>query len=226
MAIRAVLKKDLGLRRPGCKMLLCSLVVLMVIFPNLVSLARPLLLTTAVSAVLLGGVLAVEAGHKRIRIAITLAALQTVLIVLASRQNEDAFLFLFLVAAAIGSLVALFVFGMFCVMAYVLRARVITHDQIYAGISVYFLLGFAFGAIYYLVLLLAPGSFSVNVDSLAKAGNPDLMYFSFVTLVTLGFGDITPIGPLARSLTQLEAVAGTLYMAIFMARLVSLHGQE
>ena len=50
-----------------------------------------------------------------------------------------------------------------------------------------------------------------------------LLYFSFVTLTTLGFGDITPVSPLAQTLTWLEAVAGQLYLAILLARLVSLH---
>jgi hypothetical protein len=48
------------------------------------------------------------------------------------------------------------------------------------------------------------------------------MYFSFVTLATLGYGDITPVARFSRALAELEAVAGTLYMAVFMARLVSM----
>ena len=50
------------------------------------------------------------------------------------------------------------------------------------------------------------------------------MYFSFVTLATLGYGDITPVARFSRALSQLEALAGTLYMAVFMARLVSMAG--
>jgi hypothetical protein len=221
-----MIKRDLGLKRPGCKMLLGSLVTLMVIFPGLVSLARPLLLTAAVSSVLLGGVLAVEAGKSRIRISLVLAVMQILLIVIASRLEEAALSFYVLVALALASMTALFLYGIFCVLRYVLKARTITPDQIYAGISVYLLFGFAFGAIFYLMNLLIPGSFAVNVERLAHTGPPDLMYFSFVTLATLGYGDITPIAPLARSLAQLEAIAGTLYMAVFMARLVSLHAQD
>jgi hypothetical protein len=48
------------------------------------------------------------------------------------------------------------------------------------------------------------------------------MYFSFVTLATLGYGDITPVARFSRVVSQLEALAGTLYMAVFMARLVSM----
>lgn len=105
-----------------------------------------------------------------------------------------------------------------------LQANYITHDQIYAGISVYLMLGFAFGCIYYLLSMLMPGCFAVNNASLAGVRTPDLMYFSFVTLATLGYGDITPVARSARALAQLEALAGTLYMAVSMARLVSLAG--
>ena len=80
---------------------------------------------------------------------------------------------------------------MYCVVGYVLQASVITRDQIYAGMCAYLMLGFAFGCIYYLLEILAPGCFSVNVAKLA-GDPPDLMYFSFVTLATLGYGDITP----------------------------------
>src|SRR6185369_14300634 len=99
--------------------------------------------------------------------------------------------------------------------------RIITRDQIYAGICMYIMLGFAFGSVFYLVYILDPTSFSVN-NQLLGGKNPDLMYFSFVTLATLGYGDITPRTPAVRGLAVLEALVGTIYVAVFMARLVSL----
>jgi hypothetical protein len=111
----------------------------------------------------------------------------------------------------------------YCVSRYVLQANCITRDQIYAGICVYLMLGFAFGCLYYLLSLLDRESFAVNSTMLAGAGAPDLMYFSFVTLATLGYGDITPATKAARSLAELEALGGMLYIAIFMARLVTLY---
>ena len=77
------------------------------------------------------------------------------------------------------------VYCIYCVLRYVLQANDITRDQIYAGMCVYLMLGFAFGCIYYLLEILMPGCFSVNVAKLA-GDPPDLMYFSFVTLATLG----------------------------------------
>jgi len=87
------------------------------------------------------------------------------------------------------------------------------------------MLGFAFGCVYYLTRTLDPGCFAVNT-SRVETHDADLMYFSFVTLATLGYGDITPVARITRVLAVLEAIAGTLYMAVFMARLVSLAGGE
>jgi hypothetical protein len=83
------------------------------------------------------------------------------------------------------------------------------------------MLGFAFGSAYYLFYILQPGAFAMS-GAKPAAAVPDLMYFSFITLTTLGYGDTTPVSKAARAFTELEAVAGVLYMAVFMARLVSL----
>ena len=108
-------------------------------------------------------------------------------------------------------------------MRYVLKARVITGDQIYAGICMYVMLGFAFGAVFYLINILDPNSFAAAPPS---RDTPDLMYFSFVTLATLGYGDITPRSNASRYLAVIEALAGMIYIAVFMARLVSLRSSK
>ena len=88
------------------------------------------------------------------------------------------------------------------------------------------MLGFAFGCIYYLLNILIPDGFAVNNLRLTSGRSPDLMYFSFVTLATLEYGDVTPVTESARALAQLEALAGMIYVAVFMARLVSMYSAE
>ena len=81
-----------------------------------------------------------------------------------------------------------------------------------------------FTAVYRLIARVAPGSFSgvpVDFDRLKSPG--DLMYFSMSTLTTVGYGDIAPVNPIARSLANLEAVIGQLYPAIIVARIVTLY---
>lgn len=207
----------------SCLILLLSLVLLLVLFPFLEAMARPILLITVIAGVLLGGVVAVEAGRRHVRNALLLTLVQIILAVSASLLDEGSLGFLVAVSVGLAAMAALIVYAIYCVLRYVLQARVITREQIYAGISVYLLLGFAFGAVYYLVNILNPDCIVVNSARLADTHPPDLMYFSFVTLATLGYGDITPVAPIARSLAELEALSGTLYMAVLMARLVSLH---
>ena len=98
----------------------------------------------------------------------------------------------------------------------------ITRDRIIVSVSLYFLLGLTWFALYNLINLLQPGSFAVAGTPLTA--NPHwstTLYFSLVTLTTLGYGDIVAIRPAARMVATLEASAGVLYIAITVARLVA-----
>ena len=101
-------------------------------------------------------------------------------------------------------------------------------DEIFATVVAYLLVAVLFGQLYELVLELNPQSFNIAAvaDRPPQLVQSDLLYFSFVTLATLGYGDITPKSEMARSLAVIEALAGMLYIAIFMARLVSMHSDE
>ncbi|WP_062385789.1 potassium channel family protein [Demequina iriomotensis] len=102
------------------------------------------------------------------------------------------------------------------------RARTI--DLLLVAVSAYLLLGGVFGVASGLMELSHPGSF---MDPNAAAGAltwQGLLYGSYVTLATLGFGDIVPVTPWARSLWSFEAVLGTLFVAVVIARLVGVAG--
>ena len=101
-----------------------------------------------------------------------------------------------------------------------LRGGPITVHRIQGGVAAYPLIGVAWAHAYSLVALLRPGAFSGAVS--AADGARAFLYFSFVTLTTVGYGDVLPVHPAARSLALLEAVTGPLYLAILLARLVSL----
>ncbi len=102
-------------------------------------------------------------------------------------------------------------------------------DTIYAAMSAYLLLGVTWYFFYALVEIITPGAFNfgsliAHVESGAPHGELRLFsYYSLVTLSTLGYGDITPVTPLARSLSAMEAVTGQLFIAVLLARLVGLH---
>ena len=98
-------------------------------------------------------------------------------------------------------------------------------DAIFAAVCGYLLLGIIWSLLYSAVETASPGSFNCRRQQGANvaAVRPDrgtLGYFSFITLATVGYGDITPITPLARTLAWMEAIAGQFYLAILVAGLV------
>jgi len=95
-----------------------------------------------------------------------------------------------------------------------LSYRVITADLIYCAISTYFLIGIMWSGIYIVIEAMSPGSFSGISDT------SDLLYFSFVTLTTVGFGDIMPESIISKRLAMLEAAVGGIYLAVIIAMLV------
>jgi hypothetical protein len=109
------------------------------------------------------------------------------------------------------------------VLALVLRRGPITTRRIEGAIAVYLLLGFSWAQAYELVALWHPGAFTGAVDG---KGSLQWTYYSFVTLTTMGYGDIMPVHPLARAGAVLEALTGQLYLTILLARLVSLELQS
>lgn len=94
----------------------------------------------------------------------------------------------------------------------------VNEHRILGAVSGYLLLGVTWATLYALVDVIHPGAFSQNVPG---GDRRDWIYFSFVTLTTTGYGDITPVHSVARTLAILEALIGQLYPAILIARLVS-----
>jgi Ion channel len=134
---------------------------------------------------------------------------------LSSPSVLDIYLFasaLLIIGAALASVVAGAVFA---------SGRV-THHRIIGAILVYLSIAVIFTALYTIIGLIVPNAFSGMSfeDNLALASK--VIYFSFVTLTSTGYGDIYPLHPVARSLCNLETIIGQLYPATLLARLVSL----
>ena len=111
---------------------------------------------------------------------------------------------------------------MISILSNIMKVKKVTADTIFGSICVYLLLGTLWAIVFGLIEISTPGSFNLGDDS-ALVFNYKFIYYSFVTLTTLGYGDITPVLPAARTLSSLEAVTGQLYIAILVARLVALH---
>ena len=102
---------------------------------------------------------------------------------------------------------------------FALRGVSVGSEQVYAALSAYLLAGLFFGVLYWVMEQLVPGSLSPAADGELRL--PSVIYFSFVTLASLGYGDILPLSDPARGLAVLEVVGGQLYLAAMVARLVS-----
>jgi len=104
---------------------------------------------------------------------------------------------------------------------YIFGAAQVLTEVIVAATSLYLIIGSIFTALFGLVEWVAPGSFVSS--SGAAVEWQQFLYFSYITLTSLGYGDILPVGFYAQSLAAFEAVAGVLYTVILLSRLVGMH---
>jgi hypothetical protein len=207
-----------GRRYPRFLLLLIAMLSELTIAPFLELLpSGPVLVQLVTGSVLLAA-LAV-AGSRRIAVSLFSAAL---LVHLTAAVRPDAVI---LAAAHAFRLVFLcYVVGL--VLYRVLTHRAVTLDTVAGAACVYLLLGLVWGDLFLVLESWRPGSFHVPGDWIVgSAGSlrAPLVYFSFATLTTVGYGDIHPNDPPAGSLCAAEAVIGQLYLAIMIARLVGLH---
>jgi hypothetical protein len=170
-----------------------------------------------ITLLLIAAVLAVGGRRQALVLALVLAAP-----VLAARwihhfRSEDG-PYKFYIAAFVVFIG--FVVGHF--LRFILRAPRVNSEVLCAAVSGYLLLGLLWASAYALVARLNPAAFSG-----APAGQPlngfDALYFSVITLATVGYGDIAPVSGPARMLAMVEAISGTMYVAVLVARLVALY---
>ena len=127
------------------------------------------------------------------------------------------------------------VFAVFClytalvILRHVLSFGPLYADRVHAALSVYILLALFWAGAYAFIEIAAPGSFSfagTSSEISARAGAyllAHMVHFSIATLTSTGYGDITALGPFARSFAQLEQLVGIFYIAVLISRLVGLY---
>lgn len=116
-------------------------------------------------------------------------------------------------------------------LQYIFHAQQITRDVIYAAIAVYLLLGAIFVPVYGFIESLTFTLSGIHAFTGGMLINDifmwqEFMYYSYVTLTTLGYGDILPVTMVAKAAVSLEAIIGVMYVTIIMARLVSLYSAD
>ncbi len=113
----------------------------------------------------------------------------------------------------------------FIITGYFYQAKQVSKNTISAALIAYVLLTLLWTNLYLLVEIMYPNSFTIPHEIIME--DPSILkYFSFVTITTLGFGDISPLSSQAQTLTVLEAFIGQMYLAVLIARLVAIHTSQ
>jgi voltage-gated potassium channel len=182
--------------------------------------------------VLVSGVLAVGGRHRTLVLAVVLVAPALVARWFNLFLGDTVPVEFYLVPALV------FIgFVMLQLIFFILRAPRVNSEVLCAGVAGYLLLGIIWMFAYILVARLQPidpndpqkiAAFSYNVGPPAThfVHSFDAFYFSFITLSTVGYGDITPMSHVARTLAMAEAMTGTLYIAVLISRLVALYTSQ
>jgi hypothetical protein len=168
-----------------------------------------------------------EKGHRRKAVALAAVAITaTWLSTQFADGPERALLILGYLSAA-----CFFGFALYGILANIM-AKSVSAEAIFGAVCGYLLLGIIWGLAYSSLEAARPGSFQIAATPATGDGAPSdgvpamchgvLTYYSLVTLTTVGYGDVTPTTPAARTLSWLEAVTGQFYLAVLVAGLVAL----
>jgi len=224
MTPKDVLARYAGWQERWREPILTALLVLLAseVFLN-IPLARAHSLASAVMAViwlLLIVATALIATRKRAAVAAMLVSSVAALIANVLRIDEPSMLTVCVGAASC----AIFMLLLSAVIwSAVYGPGLVTHHRVRGAIVIYLAIALAFAALYELLITLIPGAISaVGPQSDYVVVGQSLMYYSLSTITSIGYGDLLPIHPLARSLSTLESVIGQLFPAILIARLIAL----
>ena len=115
------------------------------------------------------------------------------------------------------------------ILGFIFRGKRLTIDGILATVAVYLLIALIFAQLYVLAIAVNPSSFSLPIPAVERTPHLlqiDMLYFSLVTLATVGYGDILPHTEFARMLAMLEAVVGQFYVAVIVAVFVGMYAAQ
>jgi len=214
----------LGALRFSVGQFLAALVLLLVTEPFVEQMPNGKAIESALmTMVMLSAVLAIGAGRRTLAWAVVL-----VIPAILGRWAHHVWPDQVSLAAAVAPGLLFLLFVVAYLLRFILRAPRVTSEVLYAGVATYLMLGLLWALGYLLVNRLVPGSFVFTVGPISKQEMVGFngMYFSFVTLSTVGYGDIVPVSSAARMLAMTEAMTGTIYLAVLISRLVALYSSE
>jgi energy-converting hydrogenase Eha subunit C len=198
-----------------------SLVILILAYPYLeVNVRGQLLLTIITIFVMMSLIIAVSDSKRSIIITLCLGLPWFASLIVNFPVFENAQTVF--IRKEILFAVLLFSYTTFKIFMHLLRSREVTSEILFASVCVYLLIGLTWSSFYIFIDYIYPHSF-IDTSDLVPINAPRILFFSYITLTTVGYGTLIPVSDPARSLALLEAIIGQLYLAILVARLVGLH---
>ena len=221
--LRVLMRRELWTRDEGLTVLLGALLLMIFIVNPLAAAGAfrgygALVHDLWLAFTLLSGVFAIGWRRKTAQLVVVAAVVLFTLRGLGFAGGSGA---LGLVVDAVLTLIMLSTLGAMVVWQ-IFREGPITRQRVQGSIVIYLLLGLIWAEAYTLAASLNSGSFAGTVPAGRNALSAHLTYFSFVTLTTVGYGDILPATLVTRSLANFEGLMGQLFPAILIARLVSM----
>jgi len=174
----------------------------------------PIVRSAAFSVLLAIGVWSLKGSNRLLIVGMSFAVLGIALNVAAARYETSGLL--------LASYVAFFAYLLLAVgnaLVRVVFATAVSPDRLLGAVCVYMLLGIIWATAYAMLNMVMPGAFSVESGRFIETN--EWLYYSFVTMTTLGYGDIVPLGATARALAYGQSIVGQFYIAILVAGLVS-----
>ena len=201
--------------------MLAALLIFLIVLPiadDLLFLSEQIVRTVGYSCLFLVGVWSLQGSGRWFRAGLSLVAAGMLLNVLAYQYDDPGYLY-----GSIATLSAFLMLAILHALKQVALGTEVSANRLVGAVCVYLMLGTLWALAYTTIELTIPGSFK-GLDVLPGAEwGSNWLYFSFVTLTTLGYGDITPVTGTARVLVYTEAVFGIFYMAVLVAGLVSVY---
>jgi hypothetical protein len=222
-AAAAVMRRALSLRlfRMRFLFLFLALLLVMLVSPFLDdSLLHRSFMVVLFGLVLLTAILIAGGRHHHRIVALMLGIPWLALSLFGLLVDAQAMV---IYANLLASLFCLYV--IFIVLSHLIDAETVDLNILLGAASVYLLLALTWTASYLIIIQLDPAAFSL-VHGESRPYFHQFLYFSLTTLTTVGYGDITPVHPFAQIWSTMEAVFGTLYMALLVARLVGLYQSQ
>ena len=199
--------------------LLLALFVFLVVVPiadDLAIVSKPVIRALAFSCLVFIGIWSLRGSGRPFSVGIAFLIAGIVFNVLAVNLASPVYLY-----ASFAALFGFLLVAMSFTLKQIAMETDISPNRLVGAICVYLLLGVIWAVAYTMLEMLSPGSFGGFTPLQGRGWDSEWLYFSFVTMTTLGYGDILPVSATARVLAYMQAVFGQLYVAILVAGLVS-----